>query len=69
MDAPQSKKFKAMRRSNDALTGAAVKASLQGRRAGFLRWIFRLGGKKYTGVAVAQNQPAVAPVSKTRSEP
>ncbi|MEL7160373.1 MAG: hypothetical protein AAFN92_06430 [Bacteroidota bacterium] len=64
MDAPQSKKFKALRRQNTALTGEAVKASIQGRRAGFLGWIFRLGGKKYKGVAVNQTQPALVPEAR-----
>lgn len=66
MDAPQSKRFKELRRQNGAVSGAAVRASLKSRREGLLTRIFRIGGKKYEVSAVQATGmvPAVTPVKK-----
>ena len=66
MDAPKSKRFRELRRRNGAVTGRAVKESIQGRRKGVLKRVFSQDGHAYKVTTISRHLdldvPAVQPV-------
>jgi len=66
MEAPKSKRFQEMRRQQAELTGEAVKATIKSRREGFLKRIFRFGGKNYQVSSVGQVQPEAVRSNRTK---
>ncbi|OAV44900.1 hypothetical protein A3850_010525 [Lewinella sp. 4G2] len=63
MDAPQSKRFKELKKTSPDAGQKVIKSSIAGRRRSWVDRIFEIAGKKYEVVSLGERQISAVPTS------